>query len=134
MLHSLSHLLLILAALAPRSLALSQPDLRQRSIYQVLTDRFARSDDIYAPCELAEKQYCGGSWKGIERRLEYIQGMGFDTGQFRPAGSPKLDKEAGWHCEGLGGGFELINTVWISPIVANIETRPGAHTAYHGRC
>lgn len=27
---------------------------------------------------------------------------------------------------------ELTFVVWISPIVANIETRPGSHTAYHG--
>ena len=24
--------------------------------------------------------YCGGTWKGLESRLGYIQEMGFDTG------------------------------------------------------
>jgi alpha-amylase len=60
-------------------------DLRQRSIYQVLTDRFARGDgldgDPRAACDPAEKRYCGGTWRGIAQRLEYIQGMGFDTGE-----------------------------------------------------
>lgn len=60
---------------------LTTPELRHRSIYQILTDRFARPDDVLAPCDLLYKPYCGGTWKGIERKLDYIQGMGFDTGQ-----------------------------------------------------
>lgn len=78
----LIRLIFIFLLSLPLSLAHSASDLRHRSIYQVLTDRFARADDKITECELAEKQYCGGSWKGIERKLDYIQGMGFDTGKF----------------------------------------------------
>jgi hypothetical protein len=64
-------------------------DLRRRSIYQVLTDRFgldlglnADGTEKMVRCDPDERRYCGGTWKGIERRLGYIQGMGFDTGRF----------------------------------------------------
>lgn len=38
---------------------------REQSIYQLLTDRFSREDDVDAPCNLIARQYCGGTWKGI---------------------------------------------------------------------
>jgi hypothetical protein len=60
--------------------ALTLPELRHRSIYQVLTDRFARHDGLITECDTGKRDYCGGSWKGIEGRLGYIQDMGFDTG------------------------------------------------------
>ncbi|RXK37283.1 hypothetical protein M231_05425 [Tremella mesenterica] len=82
--------------------ALTLPELRHRSIYQVITDRFARADDQIVACDTGARLYCGGDWKGLERRLDYIQGMGFDT-------------------------------VWISPVVANIEgTTISLGDAYHG--
>lgn len=71
-----------LLSLLPLVGALSTAQLRDRSVYQVLTDRFARPDgrsDIY--CEPAERVHCGGGWRGIENQLDYIQGMGFDTGK-----------------------------------------------------
>ena len=47
-----------------------------RSIYQILTDRFARTKDT-GNCDLG--QYCGGNFKGIIEHLDYIKGMGFDA-------------------------------------------------------
>lgn len=53
-------------------------DWRSRSVYQILTDRFARTDgSTTAPCILDDKKYCGGTWQGIINKLDYIQGMGF---------------------------------------------------------
>lgn len=53
-------------------------DWRSRSIYQLITDRFARPDgSTTAPCVLEENKYCGGTWQGIISKLDYIQGMGF---------------------------------------------------------
>ncbi|KAK4615785.1 Alpha-amylase A type-3 [Fulvia fulva] len=58
------------------ALALSSAEWRSQSIYQVVTDRFARSDgSTSAPCNWGS--YCGGNWQGIISRLDYIQGMGF---------------------------------------------------------
>lgn len=64
---------------------------RKQSIYQVVTDRFARSDlSTSAPCDTSQQVYCGGSWHGLISKLDYIQGMGFTA-------------------------------VWISPIVKQID-------------
>ena len=49
---------------------------KSRSIYQLLTDRFARSRDT-GNCNYS--QYCGGDYKGLIQQLDYIQGMGFDA-------------------------------------------------------
>ena len=49
---------------------------KSRSIYQILTDRFARTADT-GSCNLS--QYCGGNYKGLINHLDYIQGMGFDA-------------------------------------------------------
>ena len=68
-------------ALAPLSLGLTLPELKHRSIYQIFTDRFARSDGQITYCNPAERDYCGGTWKGVEHNLDYIQQMGFDTSE-----------------------------------------------------
>lgn len=76
---------------------------RTRAVYQILTDRFARSDgSTTAECNAVTGKYCGGSWKGIVDKLDYIQGMNFDA-------------------------------IWISPVVAQLPqtTSDGeAYTAY----
>jgi glycosidase len=51
-------------------------DWRDRAVYQVLTDRFAGGT---GECEPERREYCGGTWRGLEERLGYIQGMGFDA-------------------------------------------------------
>lgn len=58
--------------------ALTPAQWRSQSIYQVLTDRFARTDgSTTASCNTADQVYCGGTWEGIINHLDYIQGMGF---------------------------------------------------------
>ncbi|KAL7418971.1 hypothetical protein Q5752_006655 [Cryptotrichosporon argae] len=74
----LAALALALALCAPAA-ALSTADLRRRAIYQLLTDRFATPAGDAPGCEPARRRYCGGGWKGVERELGWIQGMGFDT-------------------------------------------------------
>ncbi|KAI9686306.1 MAG: hypothetical protein M1820_010662, partial [Bogoriella megaspora] len=75
---------------------------RSRAIYQVLTDRFARSDgSTTAWCDTGSRTYCGGSWKGIVDHLDYIQGMGFDA-------------------------------IWISPITLQLQQSTMYGQSYHG--
>jgi hypothetical protein len=58
--------------------ALSPADWRAQSIYQLLTDRFARTDgSTTATCNTQDGVYCGGSWQGVIDKLDYIQNMGF---------------------------------------------------------
>lgn len=46
---------------------------------QLITDRFATSDGSSPACDTSQRQYCGGTWKGIVQKLDYIQNMGFDA-------------------------------------------------------
>lgn len=60
--------------------ALSPAKWRSQSVYQVLTDRFARTDgSTTAPCDPAEDGgvYCNGTFTGLINHLDYIQDMGF---------------------------------------------------------
>lgn len=70
--------LLVAAAIVAPASALTPSEWRSQSIYQVMTDRFARTDlSTTAACDTSEQVYCGGSWQGLISELDYIQGMGF---------------------------------------------------------
>lgn len=43
-----------------------------------MTDRLARNSDPSSPCSNLNN-YCGGTFNGIIRKLDYIQGMGFNA-------------------------------------------------------
>jgi alpha-amylase len=63
---------------------------KERSVYQLLTDRYAKANgaaDNGACTDLSN--YCGGTFKSVEQHLDYIAGMGFDA-------------------------------IWISPVVDNL--------------
>ena len=66
---------------------------KSRSIYQLLTDRFASTDDNIKYCENLGN-YCGGTFKGIMQHLDYIKGMGFDAIWISP---PLKNKEGSFH-------------------------------------
>ncbi|KAI1362859.1 glycoside hydrolase superfamily [Xylaria arbuscula] len=53
---------------------------KSRNIYFALTDRIARSsDDTGGDACSNLGNYCGGTFKGLESKLDYIAGMGFDA-------------------------------------------------------
>ena len=56
----------------------SAAEWKSRTIYQVITDRFARNNGDTSGCWDITK-YCGGGWKGLINNLDYIQGLGFDA-------------------------------------------------------
>ena len=71
------HLVFFLASLA---VAADTAAWRSRNIYFALTDRIARteSDNGGSACgDLGN--YCGGTFKGLEGKLDYIKGLGFDA-------------------------------------------------------
>ena len=56
----------------------SPDDWKQRTIFQLLTDRFAQTTDTTNDCgDLSN--YCGGTFQGVMNHLDYITGMGFDA-------------------------------------------------------
>jgi alpha-amylase len=69
-------LLAILSLLFEASSALSAAQWRKQSIYQVITDRFALTNQSTTQA-CGWGNYCGGTWQGITNKLDYIQGMGF---------------------------------------------------------
>lgn len=78
------HLLSLLSTLAlsiPAVVrAASADDWRQRSIYQIITDRFALPEGSGidpAACNTTQQKYCGGTWQSIIQNLDYVQNMGF---------------------------------------------------------
>lgn len=57
----------------------SASEWKNRTIYQVLTDRFASSNaDTSAKCSNLSV-YCGGNYQGLINKLDYISSMGFDA-------------------------------------------------------
>jgi alpha-amylase len=66
-----------LAALLGVALAGNTADWKKRTVYQVLTDRFYYPGASSACSNLSK--YCGGTFKGLEEKLDYITGMGFDA-------------------------------------------------------
>ncbi|KYQ93843.1 putative alpha-amylase [Tieghemostelium lacteum] len=53
-------------------------DWSQRTIYQLLTDRFSQTINESTPCANLSG-YCGGTFEGVANHLDYIQSMGFDA-------------------------------------------------------
>ena len=64
-----------------------------RSVYQLLTDRFAKEDYDFKPCDNLGN-YCGGTFNGIKENLDYIAGMGFNAIWISP---PLKNKEGSFH-------------------------------------
>jgi alpha-amylase len=53
---------------------------KSRSIYFVLTDRIARSNSDTGGASCGNlSNYCGGTFKGLESKLDYIKGLGLDA-------------------------------------------------------
>ncbi|RDW82957.1 hypothetical protein BP5796_04448 [Coleophoma crateriformis] len=72
-----------LATLTSVAQAASNDVWAAQSIYQIITDRFARTDgSTTASCNITN--YCGGTWAGITEKLDYIQNMGFTAIQISP--------------------------------------------------
>jgi alpha-amylase len=91
--------LVALASLASNVSALSPAGWRSQSIYQVLTDRFARTDgSTSATCNTGDQIYCGGSWQGLINKLDYVSTLILHKDTTPANGSPLSDSKYGIHC------------------------------------
>lgn len=53
---------------------------KSRTIYFALTDRVARNENDNGGDACGNLgNYCGGTFKGLQSKLDYIHGMGFDA-------------------------------------------------------
>jgi alpha-amylase len=65
---------------------------KSRSIYFVLTDRIARSSSDAGGGACSNLgNYCGGTFKGLESKLDYIKGLGFDAIWITPVVASKCE-------------------------------------------
>lgn len=90
-------LALAILGLAGVASAATPDEWRSRSIYQVLTDRFALANDSTVPCPDGFRGFCGGTWQGIIRQLPYIQSMGFDAIWISPITKQIDDSSRAFH-------------------------------------
>jgi alpha-amylase len=64
---------------------------KSRSIYFVLTDRIARSNTDTGGGSCGDLgNYCGGTFKGLESKLDYIKNLGFDAVWITPVVASKF--------------------------------------------
>ncbi|CAK5279383.1 unnamed protein product [Mycena citricolor] len=60
------------------ALAATAEQWRTRSIYQIITDRYSLEPGaVVNECVVSQATWCGGTWKGIMNKLDYIQNAGF---------------------------------------------------------
>jgi alpha-amylase len=87
---------------------------KSRSIYFVLTDRIARSSSDTGGSACGDLgNYCGGTFKGLESKLDYIKGLGFD---------------AIWITPVIASEFKSIGSCRKS----NVDQRQDSAGGYHG--
>ncbi|KAI1346361.1 glycoside hydrolase superfamily [Xylaria sp. FL0043] len=68
---------------------------KSRNIYFVVTDRIARSSDDTGGDACSDlSNYCGGTFQGLEGKLDYIAGMGFDAIWITPV---VTNSDGGYH-------------------------------------
>ena len=77
---------------------------KKRTVYQLLTDRFWKSNGDTSLCNLGN--YCGGDFKGIELQLQYIKDLGFDAIWI----SPVVDNSNGGYHGYWARNWEKINS------------------------
>ncbi|KAI0965401.1 glycoside hydrolase superfamily [Xylaria arbuscula] len=68
---------------------------KSRNIYFALTDRIARSSDDTGGDACSDLgNYCGGTFQGLEGKLDYISGLGFDAIWITPV---VTNSDGGYH-------------------------------------
>lgn len=120
---SLLPLLFSLLVFPQLSIGASPNEWQSRTIYQLLTDRFARSDGSTNNCNNLSG-YCGGSFNGIINHLDYIQGMGFDSIWISPV---ITNTNGGYH------GYWAQNFYTINPNFGSADDLKNLAKALHNR-
>eukprot|EP01015_Nassula_variabilis_P011176 TRINITY_DN1906_c0_g1_i16.p1 TRINITY_DN1906_c0_g1~~TRINITY_DN1906_c0_g1_i16.p1 ORF type:complete len:412 (+),score=80.11 TRINITY_DN1906_c0_g1_i16:75-1310(+) len=100
--------LLILSAILYISLCKTKEEWKSRVIYQLLTDRFAKDTPTNEGCQDL-RSYCGGTFQGIMKNLDYIQEMGFNAIWISPVVENVDDNYMGYH------GYHAKNFYKINP-------------------
>lgn len=111
-------LLLLIFACACSCQAGNATQWTQRTIYQLMTDRFG---GVNTPCPNLN-DYCGGTFWGIQEHLNYIAGMGFDAIWISPV---VQNTPGGYH------GYWAANFSAINPYFGSAATLQAFVSAAH---
>ncbi|WWD19067.1 hypothetical protein CI109_103525 [Kwoniella shandongensis] len=123
-------LLPLLASFVPSALALDATAMRSKSVYQLVTDRFARNSSVTTTCNAADRKYCGGTWSAVAGQLDYIKGMGFDTIWI----SPVVDNIGGSTGEGEAyHGYWTLDTNSLNSNFGTADDLKALSTALHNK-
>ncbi|CAD8189678.1 unnamed protein product [Paramecium octaurelia] len=103
-------------------LSKTKDEWKSRTVYQLLTDRFATSTGKSSSCNLSK--YCGGDYKGIINNLDYITNMGFDAIWISPVNDNYDD---GYH------GYWYRNMYDVNKNFGNAQDLKNLVTACHNK-
>lgn len=92
--------------------------------FQLLTDRFAPSGEVPSQKCVGLSNYCGGTFKGIEKHLDYITGLGANAIWISPI---VLNTDNGYH------GYWAQNIFEINPHFGTKEDLKSLVAACHDR-
>ncbi|KAI5927921.1 glycoside hydrolase superfamily [Camillea tinctor] len=107
----LSTSLALLSQLFLGVLAADKEAWKSRSIYFAMTDRIARSADDTGGNACGDlSTYCGGTFAGLEGKLDYIAGMGFDAIWITPVITNSAGGYHGYWAQDLRGINENYGT------------------------
>jgi alpha-amylase len=72
------------------ALAATGEDWRSRTVFQIVTDRFATDGCLTeVPCDV--NGYCGGTYAGMQKMLPYVKDLGFDAIWMSPFAAQGVD-------------------------------------------
>ncbi len=91
--------LLVITTLLNTYTPKTKAEWKSRVIYQLLTDRFSRTNGDTSGCDI--RNYCGGSFRGIINNLDYISGMGFNAIWISPIVENTPGSYHGYHMTNL---------------------------------
>lgn len=98
---------------------------KSRNIYFALTDRIARSaDDTGGDACSNLGNYCGGTFQGLEGKLDYISGMGFDAIWITPI---VTNSDGGYH------GYWALDLYGINPNYGTADDLKSLVSAAHDK-
>lgn len=93
------------------------------SLFQLLTDRFAKDTDDSNSCNDLTT-YCGGTYKGIIKKLNYIQGLGANAIWISPI---PLQTDGGYH------GYWQQDITQLNPNFGTVQDLKDLVQACHSR-
>ncbi|UNI22321.1 Alpha-amylase [Purpureocillium takamizusanense] len=117
--------LFALVQLCAAALAADTASWKARNIYFALTDRIARSGSDSGGGSCGDLgNYCGGTFQGLQSKLDYIKGLGFDAIWITPV---VANSDGGYH------GYWARDLYTVNPKYGSADDLKSLVNAAHGK-